>query len=186
MAETDRNTVLDSLTQYGGSLSMSEAERKFGVSKGTIGRWAKERREGKVVPLKVAPPPAPESSRARPGGTGIGVVKVALERDRILAEGLGEQLRGDYRETFTNLLTLAKSRTRDALNPPRTEDGAVLADWTPPDMREVKAITEAIAKLVEHGSAILAMDKNTQAPTDRDVLTDAAEVSRELRLRRRG
>lgn len=184
MTEAERIKITDSLTQFGGTLTMAQAASAFGVPRGSVCRWAKERNDGKVVPLKVAPALPPEPSRAMKAGAAT--VKVALERDRILAEGLGEQLRGDYRETFTNLLTLAKSRTRAALNPPRTEDGAVLADWTPPDMREVKAITEAIAKLVEHGSAILAMDKNTQAPTDRDVLTDAAEVSRELRLRRRG
>lgn len=185
MTEAERIKITDSLTQFGGTLTMAQAASAFGVPRGSVCRWAKERNDGKVVPLKVALPPAPEPSRASKAGAAT--VKVALERDRILAEGLGEQLRGDYRETFTNLLTLAKTRTRIALEgPPVGEDGAVLADWTPPDMREVKAITEAIAKLVEHGSAILAMDKNTQAPTDRDVLTDAAEVSRELRLRRRG
>lgn len=178
VSEPCRTTVLDALTQFGGALSMSEASAKYGVPTGTIKRWAKERREGRVVPLKVAPP---EVSRA----SGRALVKVALERDRILAEGLGEQLRADYRETFTNLLSIAKARTRAALDGPPLIDGVPDEEWVAPDMREVKAITEALGKLAEHGSAILGMDRDTAAPEARAALDNPATVAAEIARRRR-
>lgn len=178
----DPNLVLDSLTQFGGSLSMSEAAAKYGVKKGTIGYWAKERREGRMVALKVVPPPPPDPSRAR----GQGPIKVALERDRVLAAGLGDKLRNDYRDVFADLLTLAKQRTKAALDgPPLTEDGVPAADWTPPDMREVKAITDAIKNLAEQGSAILTFDSTTKPTADRDLLADPEAVRAEMARRRR-
>lgn len=181
MKPTDRQPVLDSLRQFGGALSMSEAAQKFGVKVGTIKYWAKERNDGKVVALKVAPPLPVEPSRA----SGRALVKVALERDRILAEGLGEQLRADYRETFSNLLSIAKARTRAALDGPPLIDGVPDEEWAPPDMREVKAITEALGKLAEHGSAILGMDRDTKAPEARDALDNPATVAAEIARRRR-
>ena len=83
VSEPQRTTVLDALTQFGGSMSMSEASAKYGVPTGTIKRWAKERREGRVVELKVAPAPVEEGTRARPGRVAMAVELTDDVRDRL-------------------------------------------------------------------------------------------------------
>ena len=100
MAETDRNTVLDSLAIFGGVLSLAGAAKKYGVPRGTIGRWVSERKAGRpsgeVVKLVTAAPnaPAPEAPRAR----------------RTIAAGeMHGNHGGEFREEFHDLIVHASA-----------------------------------------------------------------------------
>ncbi len=169
MKPTDRQPVLASLRQFGGTLSMSEAAEKFGVKVGTIKYWAKERNDGKVVELKVAAPPATEPSpHAREAIRGREV------RAAEMARAMGDEARSDLRDAVSGLTRFLGQAAK------RASDGEDV------DMVQLAAGARALDALLTRAADVLAFDTRTQAPTDRDVLTDAAEVSRELRLRRRG
>lgn len=169
MTPNERQTVLDSLTQFGGALTMSEAAAKYGVTKGTIGYWAKERRDGKkggeVVKLATAPPlPA---SRVEPAAT-----KVALVRGRVAAAAIGPELRADFRAVVADSLGYARRLAAMAnAGPPPDLTDSEKQDWRPPDMRQLKALTGSLADLLGAGADILAFDERTSAPAG-DAPTD--------------
>lgn len=182
MDPAKRNAILDSLEQFGGDLTMSEAATRYGVSKGNIGRWAKERRDGKVVRLTVAPPP---SSRADPRPA-AGVVKARVRLAGIVSEALGEQIRGDLRGSVGNLASIIRSETARALaGPPAEVDPD---EWKGPSMRDVADAARALDALLARAGDILAFDGQTAAPGEvrkgADLL-DAAAVSRQFRERSR-
>lgn len=155
MAETDRNTVLNSLSLFGGALSLAGAAKKFGIPRGTIGRWVSERKAGKVVRLAIAPP---TPSRVEAGPT-----KVALVRGKIAAEGLGPKLRGDIRDTVAALIGYTRAASKAANE--GAPEGAD-SDWRPPDMRQIKAATGALADLLGSAADVLAFDDRTAAAGD--------------------
>jgi len=169
VSERDRKTILDSLRLFGGTLSQSQAATKYGVPSGTIGRWTKERKEGRVVELKVAPPPAPEPSpHAREAIRGREV------RAAEMARAMGDEARSDLRDAVAGLTRFLGSAAK------RASQGEDV------DMVQLAAGARALDALLTRAADVLAFDTRTQAPTDRDILTDADAVSREVRLRRRG
>lgn len=154
--------MLDALTQFGGSMSMSEAEAKFGVAKGTIGRWAKERREGRVVALKVAPrlPPLPAADPAPAPARGRLVSSVAA--------------------SAANLTTEVRANLRDAVK----KGVAYLANGPDIDPKGFQAAANGVRLILMATPDILTYEERTNAPSDRDALDDAAAVAAELRARR--
>ncbi len=167
VAETDRNTVLASLTLFGGTLSLAEAAGKFGVPRGTIGRWAKEHREGKVVPLKVAPALPDATPRARETAKGREV------RAAEMAIALGDQAREDLRATVGGLTTHLRAEVA------RAASGETV------DMMQVAAAARALDTLLTRAADVLAFDRNTTATADRDLLADPEAVRAEMARRRR-
>lgn len=183
MSEPARTTVVDSLTQFGGTLSMSEASRAYGVPVGTIKRWAKERREGKepaeVVKLATVPPPLPEpTSRARETMKGREVRALEIGR------ALGDAARDDLRTTGGNLIRYLRQQTQLAVDGPPADVNPL--DWRPPDMMQVAAAARSLDALLSRAADVLAFDRTTQAPGDVDQLTDAAAVRAEVLRRKRG
>ena len=164
MSEPARTTVVDSLTQFGGTLSMSEASRAYGVPVGTIKRWAKERREGKepaeVVRLVTAPP-APEPVRVRATPATPGHVRATPAAD--LPDQVREQL---TKAVDAGLDYLAGGPGADPKGWASAANGVRLILMTTPDL--------------------LTFRERTAAPGDADQLADAGAVRAELLRRRRG
>ena len=185
MTETDRNTVLDSLTLFGGALSLNGAAAKYGVPRGTIGRWVSERKAGRPVAnvVKLATvPPAPEFTREHAPSS-----KIAIIRGKVAAEGLGPELRADIRAATASLIRFTRQASQLAADgPPADLDPAAREDWRPPDMRQIKAATAALADLLSNAADVLAFDERTTATADKDALSDAEAVRAEVLRRRRG
>ena len=168
MDPAKRNAILDSLEQFGGDLTMSEAATRYGVSKGNIGRWAKERRDGKVVRLATVPPP-PVHAKAVGHGRRLVVEQVA--------EALGPRIRGNLRESIDAMTaTLCEKAKRAAAG---DEDVS---------MSELHSLARAIEATLNRGADLLAFDKLTDEGATASpgaVLLDAAAVSRQFRERNR-
>lgn len=146
MAERDRKTILDSLRLFGGTLSQSQAAAKYGVPSGTIGRWTKERKEGRVVELKVAPPPEPQP-RARdlaPGG-----LKAKMTLTEAVSGALGPQIRGDVRTTVGGLTTWLATQA------------SLAASGQKVNMKEVADAARALESVLSRGADLLAFDRST-------------------------
>ena len=177
MAETDRNTVLDSLTLFGGALSLAGAAKKFGVPRGTIGRWVSERKAGKVVRLAIAPPgPVDSAPRAKMDGREV--------RATAIAAALGDIARDDLRTAGGNLVKYLRQQTQLAVDGP--PEGVDPLEWRPPDMQQVAAAARSLDALLSRAADILAFDRTTQAPAAADQLQDAAAVRAEMLRRKRG
>lgn len=168
---------------FGGPLSQSEAAIKYGVPTGTIGRWTKERKEGKepaeVVRLATVPPPLPEpTSRARETMKGREVRALEIGR------ALGDVARDDLRTTGGNLIKYLRQQTQLAVDGPPA--GVDPLEWRPPDMQQVAAAARSLDALLSRAADVLAFDRSTQAPAAADQLQDAAAVRAEMLRRRRG
>ena len=159
VTEPKRTTVLDSLTQFGGTKSMSEASELYGVPTGTIKRWAKERREGRVVELKVAPPPPAPSAlelrtREAPGG-----LKAKMTLTAAVSDALGPRIRDNVRRTVDNLTAYLAAESERALK--GKPDDMPADNWTPVDMQQLRATANALESVLGRGADLLAFDRST-------------------------
>ena len=152
MSADKQQAVLDAIA---GGLSQREAAAKFGVPPGTVAAWVARLKAGKVVRLAIV---APGPSRVETGPT-----KVALVRGKIAAEGLGPKLRGDIRDTVAALIGYTRAASKAANE--GAPEGAD-SDWRPPDMRQIKAATGALADLLGSAADVLAFDDRTAATGD--------------------
>lgn len=154
--------MLDSLRLFGGTLSQSQAAEKYGIPSGTIGRWTKERKEGRVVDLKVAPklPPEPPADPTPAPARGRLVSSVAA--------------------SAANLTTEVRANLRDAVK----KGVAYLANGPDTDPKGFQAAANGVRLILMATPDILTYEERTNAPSDRDALDDAAAVAAELRARR--
>lgn len=164
--ETDPAVVLAS---HDSGLSLSECAKKHGVPRGTIGRWLKERRDGKVVALRPAPiaiaPPAPPSPtpRAREAKT------------EAIARAVGPELRAALRGSVADLTSHIADESR------RAREGRNV------DMHQLASASRALVALLDKAGDLLAFDKNTttQAPSEvPDVATEEGRAAVVARLRK--
>ena len=173
--ETDPAVVLAS---HDSGLSLSECAKKHGVPRGTIGRWLKERRDGKVQPIRplaiVPAPPLPTPPiRARE--------RVAVA----VGEALGPEIKNDLRESVRHLTRhIARQAKAAAEGQPDDWEGD---EWRPPSMIELAAAARALDALLSKAGDLLAFDRTTttEAPTEvPDVATEEGRAAVVERLRK--
>lgn len=88
-------------------MSVREVSKETGVPVATIGRWMKERRDGKVIamPLRIAPPPVVDTpSRATPSPGGPPRKSSSIYQPVDVAN-LSDDVREGLRETVRNTVS---------------------------------------------------------------------------------
>jgi len=174
VTEAERIKITDSLIQFGGTLTMAQAATKFGVPRGSVCRWAKERNDGKVVPIRVVetPPAAPDSSpRARDTARGREL------RAGEMVTAIGEDACEDIREIVPSLTRVIRDRVRELRNgPPADTD---LDTYQPPDPVHLAALTRSLDTLLTRAVDVLAF-RRAHAPladTPPDLATPDGEAA---------